>query len=108
MSPIKFSLSDANRKLADSDDNFISLMTAKNARLVLFAPEGEDRQSPHTQDEIYIVISGTGTFRCGEESVSFVAGDVLFAPAQVTHRFENFSDDFQTWVVFYGPPKDPS
>lgn len=31
------------------------------------------------------------------------AGDTLFVAAGVTHRFEQFSDDFVTWVVFYGP-----
>ena len=103
MSPIKFALADATRKLADADDNFVTLMTGKNGRLLLFAPEGEDRQTPHTQDEFYIVVSGSGTFRRGDETVSFVAGDVLFVPAQTPHRFESFSDDFQTWVIFFGP-----
>jgi hypothetical protein len=27
----------------------------------------------------------------------------LFAPAGLVHRFEEFSDDFATWVVFWGP-----
>ena len=103
MTPIKFALSDATRKLADADDDFVTLLTGKNGRLLLFSPEGEDRQTPHTQDEIYIVVSGSGNFRRGEETVSFVAGDALFVPAQMPHRFENFSDDFQTWVIFFGP-----
>ena len=103
MSPIKFALADANRKLADADDNFVTLMTGKHGRLLLFAPEGEDRQTPHTQDEFYIVVSGSGNFRRGDEVVPFVAGDVLFVPAGVFHHFENFTDDFQTWVIFFGP-----
>jgi len=28
---------------------------------------------------------------------------LLFVPAGVEHRFEHFSEDFSTWVVFYGP-----
>jgi len=103
VSPIKFALSDATRKLTDSDDNFVTLMTGKNGRLLLFAPDGQDNQTPHSQDEFYIIVSGSGTFRRGEESVSFVAGDALFVPAQMPHRFESFSDDFQTWVIFFGP-----
>ena len=103
MTPIKFALADATRKLADADDNFVTLMTGRHGRLLLFAPEGEDRQTPHTQDEFYIVVSGSGIFRRDGETVPFVAGDVLFVPAGVTHRFETFSDDFQTWVIFFGP-----
>ena len=30
-------------------------------------------------------------------------GEALFVPAGVEHRFEDFTDDFAAWVVFYGP-----
>ena len=33
----------------------------------------------------------------------FAPGDLLFVPAGVEHRFEEFSDDFAAWVFFYGP-----
>ena len=33
----------------------------------------------------------------------FGPGDLLFVPAGVEHRFEEFSDDLAVWVVFYGP-----
>jgi mannose-6-phosphate isomerase-like protein (cupin superfamily) len=68
-----------------------------------YAPKGEDRQVPHDQDEVYIVISGSGFFVNGDDRVPFASGDVLFAAAGDVHRFEDFSDDFATWVVFYGP-----
>ena len=35
--------------------------------------------------------------------LSFGCGDVLFVPAGVVHRFEDFSDELVVWVVFYGP-----
>lgn len=69
----------------------------------MYAPLGSDPQQPHERDEAYIVLSGTGTFVRGEERVDFGPGDFLFVPAAATHRFEDFSDDFATWVMFYGP-----
>lgn len=72
-------------------------------RVGLYAPRGDDPQTPHDQDELYIVISGTGTFRKGEEARPFRPGDVIFVEAGVPHRFLEFSDDFETWVVFWGP-----
>jgi hypothetical protein len=33
------------------------------------------------------------------------SGDLLFAAAHIVHGFEEFSDDFKIWVVFYGPQK---
>lgn len=68
-----------------------------------YAPRGIDRQTPHDQDEVYIVASGSGWFVNGDRRDRFETGAVLFAPAGVDHRFEDFSDDFGTWVVFYGP-----
>jgi Cupin domain len=60
-------------------------------------------REPHDQDEAYIVASGSGMFRRGEERIPFQPGDFLFAAAGVPHRFEEFTDDFQTWVIFFGP-----
>jgi mannose-6-phosphate isomerase-like protein (cupin superfamily) len=72
--------------------------------LVLFTPRGHDYQSPHEQDELYIVMRGTGELVLEDEHIPFVAGDVLFVPARRRHRFERFSDDLVTWAVFWGPP----
>ena len=72
-------------------------------RVGVYAPRGRDPQQPHTQDEIYIVIKGSGTIVTGDERCPYGPGDVIFVEAGVVHRFEDFSDDFETWVVFYGP-----
>ncbi len=75
----------------------------------LYEPRGVDRQPVHEQDEVYVIVAGTGTFAIGADEDSlertpFSAGDVIFTPAGAVHRFEDFSDDFSTWVVMYGPP----
>ena len=72
-------------------------------QLQVFAPRGRDTQRPHTRDEIYVVLKGTGFFSNGKLRVPFKPGDVLFAAAGEEHRFEDFSEDFFTWVFFYGP-----
>ena len=71
--------------------------------LVLFTPKGHDYQSPHEQDELYIVLRGNGIFQLEQSSISFAAGDVLFVPAHAEHRFVEFSEDLITWAVFWGP-----
>jgi|SRR5262245_48210377 len=70
--------------------------------LWFYAPRGSDLQTPHDQDEVYVVVNGTGVFVCAGERISFGPGDALFVPAKVEHRFEEFSDDLEVWVVFYG------
>ena len=68
-----------------------------------YKPRGTDEQIPHTRDELYVVARGSGTFVNGVDRHPFSVGDVLFVPAGVEHRFEDFTDDFGTWVIFYGP-----
>lgn len=68
-----------------------------------YAPKGVDTQVPHTQDEVYVVVRGRGIFVRADERFAFGPGDALFVAAGVVHRFEDFSDDFGTWVIFYGP-----
>ncbi|OOG49602.1 cupin [Rhodanobacter sp. C01] len=100
-----FGLEEALGKLPGSPDEFRFHYGLRHGsmKIGLYAPRGTDTQSPHQQDELYIVISGVGDFlKCGER-IPFKAGDVLFVEAGSEHRFENFSDDFATWVVFWGP-----
>jgi quercetin dioxygenase-like cupin family protein len=43
-----------------------------------------------------------------QDTVTIVGpGDVLFCAAHVPHGFEEISDDFSVWVLFYGPVKEP-
>ena len=79
------------------------LMTHGRMQVRFYAPRGVDRQTPHTQDELYVVVQGSGSFVCGDQRTAFGPGDVLFAPAGAVHRFEDFGDDFGVWVIFYGP-----
>jgi mannose-6-phosphate isomerase-like protein (cupin superfamily) len=85
------------------DKRFISLLRHGSMELELYAPRGLDEQQPHPRDELYIVASGHGRIDNGGELQAFGPGDVIFVPAHRPHRFVEFSDDFSTWVVFYGP-----
>jgi mannose-6-phosphate isomerase-like protein (cupin superfamily) len=67
-----------------------------------YAPRGLDPQTPHDRDELYFVARGSGWFVTGDQRHRFSAGDLIFVPAHAEHRFEEFSDDFATWVVFFG------
>jgi len=82
---------------------FTVMMKHGSMTIEYFAPHKIDSQTPHKQDEIYIVIKGHGTFYRNGERVSCKKTDILFVPAGMDHHFEDFSDDFAAWVIFYGP-----
>jgi mannose-6-phosphate isomerase-like protein (cupin superfamily) len=104
---------DAQRRLAAAEAlaqlpgpdgrRFVELFTHGALSVEFYAPRGHDPQQPHTRDEVYVVVTGSGEFIVNDERLPFGAGDFLFAPAGVAHRFENFTDDLGVWVIFYGP-----
>jgi mannose-6-phosphate isomerase-like protein (cupin superfamily) len=84
-------------------ERFVEVFSHGTLAIEVYAPREHDPQTPHTRDEVYVVVEGTGRFRNGSERHSFAPGDLLFVPAGVEHRFEEFSDDLVVWVIFYGP-----
>jgi mannose-6-phosphate isomerase-like protein (cupin superfamily) len=64
-----------------------------------YAPRGRNEQTPHTRDELYVVARGRGTFINGDKERPFRVGYVFFVPAGVEHRFEDFTDNFDAWVI---------
>lgn len=95
---------DATReKLAACKFPYVTALASGTMRCVLFAPRKVDEQRPHTQDELYIIASGSAAFIRGQERVRVGPGDTVFVPAGLEHRFEGMSGDFESWAVFWGP-----
>lgn len=100
---MKIRPSEALAKLSNESSPFLKLYEHGSLQVEIYKPENVDLQQPHSRDEIYVVISGSGEFQNGDTKTSFEAGDFLFVKAGVAHRFRNFTEDFSTWVFFYGP-----
>lgn len=99
----KVSVDETFKSLPGKNGEWYSLAMRQNgADVLLYAPKDKDDQTPHDRDELYVIISGSGIFFNGQERFPFVAGDVIFVAAKMEHRFENFTTDFKTWVIFYG------
>ena len=92
-----------NRLPGPQNESVVTIFEHGSMVAKLYAPRGNDPQTPHSRDEIYVVACGSGEFVCGSSREPFQVNDMLFAAAGVEHRFENFSEDFAVWVVFYGP-----
>jgi mannose-6-phosphate isomerase-like protein (cupin superfamily) len=72
-----------------------------NVSLVFFAPRGTDYQTLHEEDEIYFIVRGGSELIIENERFTCEIGDTLLVPARVPHHFENFTDDFATWAIFF-------
>lgn len=82
-------------------ERFISLFRQGALEVEFYAPRGHDPQTPHTRDELYVVVSGHGEFVHDGQRSRVAPGDCLFVAAGVEHRFERFSDDLGVWVFFF-------
>ena len=103
MNQFKISIAEAAEALKkEAEKKFTTVLEHGTMSVEYYAPQKVDLQTPHEKDELYVIASGGGQFSRDGETVSFKTGDVLFVPAGMEHRFENFTDDFATWVIFYG------
>ena len=61
-----------------------------------------DGQSPHGEDEVYVVTAGRAQFTAGGQTVAIGPGTTLFVPAHEAHRFHDITEDLALLVLF-GP-----
>jgi mannose-6-phosphate isomerase-like protein (cupin superfamily) len=71
-----------------------------SAGLYMLAAGAVDLQQPHTEDEVYYVISGRGFFQVGDESVPVEAGTLIYVQANAEHRFHTITEDLRVLVIF--------
>ncbi|TMK77800.1 MAG: cupin domain-containing protein [Actinobacteria bacterium] len=68
---------------------------------VLVAPE-PDRQQPHEDDEVYVVLEGRGVLTIEGEAIDISEGKAAFVPAGAGHRFTGY-EGLSVLVVFARP-----
>jgi mannose-6-phosphate isomerase-like protein (cupin superfamily) len=99
-----FSVAGALRKLETVYGvRSVRLFEHGGVQVRMYAPRGRDAQKAQNRDELYVVARGSGVFYDGISRRRFQSGDLIFAPAGSRRRFEDFTEDFAAWVIFYGP-----
>jgi mannose-6-phosphate isomerase-like protein (cupin superfamily) len=73
---------------------------ALSAGMYILPGGGVDDQVPHREDEIYVVVSGSGSITIAGREHRVGPGSVMFVAAHDEHRFHDFSDDLEILVIF--------
>jgi mannose-6-phosphate isomerase-like protein (cupin superfamily) len=68
---------------------------------------GTDPQSPHTEDEVYYVVSGKAKIKVADEDRTVQAGSIVYVSKNVEHRFHSIEEDL-TALVFFAPAEYPN
>ena len=103
-----FEMADLIAEQRELGERYLEFFTANTGTLSLglyVLPAGDtDPQQPHTEDEIYYVVSGSARIRVGDEDQDVKAGSVIFVETSVPHRFHSITKTLTLLVVF-APPR---
>ena len=95
-------LSEVAARQAGSGQPWLEFMRypAISVGLYVLEPDEPDRQSPHTEDEIYYVVAGRARISVGNEVRSVGPGDVIYVATAVPHHFHDITERLSLLVVF--------
>ena len=75
---------------------------AMSGGIYVLAKAATDRQSPHSEDEVYVVVQGRARIRVGADDRAVGPGTIVFVPARLAHRFHDIEESL-TALVFFAP-----
>ena len=103
-----FELDELEKKQAGANQPYYEFLRRRGMSVGLYTLPvgGEDRQHPHTADEMYVVLRGRGTLRVGDQTHEVRAGSVISVDHGEDHRFVDIAEDLHLLVVF-APPESP-
>ncbi len=99
-----FELSQLISQREESNKLYLEFLKVPDLSMGLFAlpAGGEDPQLPHTEDEVYYVVSGRAKILVADEEQDVSAGSIVYVAKNVAHHFHSIEEDL-TVLVFFAP-----
>jgi mannose-6-phosphate isomerase-like protein (cupin superfamily) len=94
--------------LARSDEHYMEFVRVSSFSVGIYILEGGafDHQQPHSEDEVYYVVSGKAKMKMDSDgtpsSFDVVPGTIIYVPARVHHAFYEITERLAV-LVFFGP-----
>ena len=103
-----FEVAELARRQAQTDDPYYEFLRvpALNCGLYVLPAGSTDRQTPHEEDEVYVVLDGLGVFTVEGADRTVQKGSVLYVKAGVDHRFHSITEDLSVLVFFSSAQAD--
>ncbi len=97
-----FRVSEVDRRRKEADRGFEEFLRVPDlsAGLYVLGQNAKDRQQPHTEDEIYYIVSGKGVLQVDDHDEPVSAGSVVYVAAKVPHHFHSIEEELKILVVF--------
>ncbi len=89
---------------ADSKKLYLEFLKVPDLSMgVYILPAGGiDPQSPHTEDEVYYIVSGKAQIQVADENRAVQSGSIVYVAKNVEHRFHAIEEEL-TVIVFFAP-----
>jgi mannose-6-phosphate isomerase-like protein (cupin superfamily) len=89
---------------ADSNKLYLEFLKVPDFSMGLYVlpAGGTDPQSPHTEDEVYYIVSGRAQILVAEENRHVLAGSIVYVEKNVAHHFHSIEEEL-TVLVFFAP-----
>ncbi|NOT03096.1 MAG: cupin domain-containing protein [Anaerolineales bacterium] len=89
---------------ADSDKLYLEFLKVTDLSMGLYVlpAGGTDPQSPHTEDEVYYIVSGRAQIKVADENLAVQVGSIVYVAKNVEHRFHSIEEEL-TVIVFFAP-----
>ena len=91
-------------EMEETEESYLEFVRVPSLSVGMYRllPGETDKQKPHSEDEVYCVISGRAKFTCAGEVRDVGAGSILFVERGVEHRFIDIVEELVVLVMF-GP-----
>ena len=97
-----FEITDLVSRQDQVGQDYLEFLKVPNLSVGLYTlpAGGVDKQTPHTEDEIYYVLGGSATILVGDENREVSTGSLIYVPANVEHNFHSIINELRLLVVF--------
>jgi mannose-6-phosphate isomerase-like protein (cupin superfamily) len=89
-------------RLEQDGTNYVEVLNEASMRVELARYPNPEPKTPHREDELYVVVSGSGTVHVGTETYDVEEGDVVYVEQGLEHDFVDIDDELTALVVFTG------
>ena len=99
-----FELTQLIQQRKDTDKLYLEFLKVPDLSMGLYvlSAGGTDPQSPHTEDEVYYVVSGRAKIKVADEDRDVKAGSIVYVAKNVEHRFHSIEEELKV-LVFFAP-----
>ena len=101
---LAYELAQLNQQRKDSNKLYLEFLKVPDLSMGVYVlpAGGVDPQSPHTEDEVYYVVSGQAQIKVADEDRAVQAGSIVYVAKNAEHRFHSIEEEL-ILLVFFAP-----